>query len=206
MKFNQAVRNMLVLLGVSLLVVGCGKEQVAKENEAAANVTSTDTTSAIRDTASSETDGNIATPTTSPEGIALPDFTAQDRDGNSVSLSDFRGKVVVINFWTTWCGYCKQEMPDMVEVDKYYQMDEDVAFLTVNLTTFSETKEKAITFLDENGYEFQTIFDESGEIAQIFGIDSIPVTVVIGKEGNWITGVKGMTNKETVIEMAEAYR
>ena len=83
---------------------------------------------------------------TEPEKQLAPDFTVYDLEGNPHKLSDFRGKPVILNFWATWCGYCKMEMPDFNE--KYQEYGEDVHFLMVNVTDGNqETMETASAFV-----------------------------------------------------------
>ena len=83
---------------------------------------------------------------TADEKQLAPDFTVYDKDGNPVQLSDFRGKPVVLNFWASWCGPCKSEMPDFDK--KAAEMAGDVTFLMVNLTDgYQETVESASAFV-----------------------------------------------------------
>ena len=100
--------------------------------------------------------GNLATqnPTSPSEpgetepDIAAPDFTVLDREGNPVKLSDFAGKPVVLNFWASWCGPCKSEMPDFQEA--YEKYDGEVVFIMVNCTDGSrETMDTAMEFISE---------------------------------------------------------
>lgn len=114
---------------------------------------------------------------------AAPDFTAIDRDGNEVTLSDFRGKPVVLNFWASWCVPCQIEMPIFEEA--YTTYGEDIHFLMVNLTDGSrETVETAAEYLDSNGYTFPVYFDTSYSGAIAYSVMSIPVTFFIDAEGN----------------------
>ena len=97
-----------------------------------------------------------------PQKALAPDFTVVDADGREVKLSDFRGKPTVVNFWATWCGYCKQEMPDFEEV--YLEMGDEVNFLMVNMTDGSrETVEMASTYIADSGYTFPVYYDTQME-------------------------------------------
>ena len=91
--------------------------------------------------------------------IDAPDFAVYDMDGNSVLLSEIgKGKKVVLNFWATWCKYCKEEMPDFDEV--YKEMGDDVVFMMINLPyTRGESVEKAKEYIAENGFSFPVYFD-----------------------------------------------
>ena len=79
------------------------------------------------------------------------DFTMTDRDGKEVSLSDYAGKPVIVNFWATWCGPCKEELPYFEEA--YEKYGEQIQFLMVDLSDgYAETPENAIAFAEEHGY------------------------------------------------------
>ena len=109
------------------------------------------------------------------------DFSVLDFGGNTVKLSDYVGKPIVLNFWATWCGYCKQEMPDFDRAAKDFS---DVTFLMVNATsTGSETLTKAKRYIEENGFEFSVLYDTSGDAISKFGISSYPTTFFIDSDG-----------------------
>lgn len=134
---------------------------------------------------------------TEPEKQLAPDFTVYDLEGNPHKLSDFRGKPVILNFWATWCGYCKMEMPDFNE--KYQEYGEDVHFLMVNVTDGSqETVEKASAFVAEEGYSFPVYYDTSLEAATAYPTSGLPVTFMIDAEGAVIAWQQGMMNAETL--------
>ncbi len=89
------------------------------------------------------------------QAALAPDFTVYDVNGNEVSLSDYKGKPVVLNFWATWCYYCKEEMPDF---NKAYKEYPDVQFLMVNATDgVQETKEKAMQYVKDEGFDFPVV-------------------------------------------------
>lgn len=125
---------------------------------------------------------------------SAPDFTVVDYDGNEVNLSDFKGKPVVLNFWATWCYYCKVEMPDFNEVYKKYP---DVQFLMVNATgTNGETVDSAKAYIEQEKYEFDVFFDVEGNACQTYRVSSYPQTLFIDKEGNIVSHRMGMLTKE----------
>ncbi len=127
-----------------------------------------------------------------------PDFTVTDYDGNKVKLSDFKGKPVVLNFWATWCYYCKVEMPDFNEAYKNYP---DVQFLMVNATgTNGETVDSAKAYVEQEKYEFPVFFDEMYEANHAYGLSSFPMTVFIDAEGNIVSSRLGMLTKEALEE------
>ena len=135
--------------------------------------------------------GGVATAPTAPEEPAgeteakanpAPDFTMYDLDGNAHKLSDFRGKPVILNFWASWCGPCKAEMPDFEEAYKTH--GGDIQFLIVNLTDgSSETVESASDYIASQGYTFPVYYDADLEGAAAYSIYAIPVTYFIDAEG-----------------------
>jgi len=121
--------------------------------------------------------------TTRPSGNA-PDFTVYDASGNAVSLSDFFGKPVVLNFWASWCGPCRNEMPEFQEMYEKYS-GEGVVFLMVNLTDGSkETQSSASAFINSSGYTFPVYFDTKNSAADAYNISSIPTTFFISKSSD----------------------
>lgn len=126
-----------------------------------------------------------------------PDFEMIDRQGNRIKLSDMRGKPVILNFWASWCGPCKSEMPDFEEAYKEY--GEDICFMMVNLTDGkNETIEVAADFVDGQGYTFPLYFDTESKGASAYGISSIPVTYFIDAEGYLVAYGRGALNAETL--------
>ena len=131
------------------------------------------------------------------ELVMAPDFTVYDADGNAVSLSDYIGKPVVVNFWASWCGPCKMEMPDFDE--NYKENGEKVHFLMVNMTDgYQETLEKAKKFVEESGYTFPVYYDIDMDAAMTYGVNSIPSTYFIDAEGHAIARAAGMIDAETL--------
>lgn len=122
--------------------------------------------------------------TNSPINVGdAPNFTVYDTSGNTVKLSDYIGKPVVINFWASWCNPCKSEMPDFDEM--YQKYSDNVIFLMVNLTDGKrETKDSAMNFISDQGYSFPIYLDTLKSASSAYGIASIPTTVFISKEGN----------------------
>lgn len=134
--------------------------------------------------------------TGTPEKIAAPDFTVYDADGNEVSLSDFLGQPVVLNFWSSRCGPCKMEMPDFDE--KYRELGEEVQFLMVNVTNGSwDTLDSATAFIAEQGYTFPVFYDTESDAAdQYGGSTSLPLTYFIDAEGYAAARAMGAIDSE----------
>jgi thiol-disulfide isomerase/thioredoxin len=114
------------------------------------------------------------------EAIQAVDFTVFDQDGNQVALSDFFGKPIVLNFWATWCGPCKSELPAFDRLHSEY--GEDVVFLMINLADGRDTLEGVQDFMEEEGYTFPVYFDTEANAAYAYQIRSIPMTIFINED------------------------
>ena len=146
--------------------------------------------------------GGLTTqPTSETEGESAantaPDFTVYDQEGNGYKLSDFRGKPVILNFWASWCGPCKSEMPDFEAA--YRQYGQAVQFLMVNLTDgYQETVDSASGFVAESGYSFPVFYDTDVDAAQVYGISSVPVTYFIDAGGYLIAVGQGALSADNL--------
>lgn len=126
-----------------------------------------------------------------------PTFSVTDAAGNTVNLTDFYGKPIVVNFWASWCGPCKSEMPDFEEAYKIY--GDEVHFLMVNMTDGArETVEVAQAYIDEQGYTFPTYFDTSQDAAITYGVTSIPSTFFIDAEGHAVAYAQGAISNDVL--------
>lgn len=111
------------------------------------------------------------------------DFKVLNSEGKVVNLSDYFGKPIVINFWATWCGPCKSELPAFENLNNKY--DGQVQFLMVNLTDgYTETKKGVEEFVKNNNYNFNVFYDTQGIAANNYNVISIPQTVFIDSDGN----------------------
>ena len=133
---------------------------------------------------------------TQPVDLA-PDFTVYDREGNAYALSDFRGQKVIVNFWASWCGPCKSEMPDFQ--DKFLEYGDEIQFLMVNLTDgYQETVSSAAGFIDNAGYTFPVYFDTDLSGASAYGVNAVPVTYFIDERGVMIAYGKGAMSADVL--------
>lgn len=147
----QKISKILVfVLTVSLLLTACG--QASKEPETYGPLT---------------------------EGEAMRDFTAELINGDSFTLSDHKGKVILLNFWATWCGPCVGEMPAFTALKEQY--GDDLVLLAVNS---GEEKSIVTKFLLNNGYTFPVALDPDYAVSSIYPSDGIPYTVIFDTEGN----------------------
>ena len=119
---------------------------------------------------------------TEPPRQKAPEFTFYDYDGNAYTLADFEGKPVILNFWASWCGPCKMEMPDFQA--KFDEYGEDVHFIMLNMTDgFQETPDSAKKFIDKEGYTFPVYYDKDTDGAATMGIGGVPITFFLDSEG-----------------------
>ena len=126
----------------------------------------------------SSTAGLIPAP---QKGFLAPDFTLETLDGESVTLSDLRGKAVLLNFWATWCPPCRAEMPAFQEAYNDYE-DKDFVILAVN-ATLQDNPDDIAAFIAEYGLSFPIVLDVEGEANRLYQIQSLPTSFFIDKEG-----------------------
>lgn len=129
-------------------------------------------------------------------GQLAPDFEITTLDGDVVNLSDFRGERVLLNFWASWCGPCRAEMPDM---QKFHE-DTDVELLAVNLTETESNKDNITDFLDEFGITFTVLLDENSKVSTIYNIKPIPTTFLINSDGTIHNKAFGALNYDQMVQ------
>ncbi len=117
--------------------------------------------------------------------VMATDFTLKDIEGNTVKLSDFRGKKVILNFWASWCPPCKAEMPDIQKVHEELMKANEAVVLSIDLSNGynGETKEQGAKYFKKNGFTYRVVFDNDSKVAMEYKISSIPTTYFINKDG-----------------------
>lgn len=132
-----------------------------------------------------------------------PDFVVYDAQGNAARLTDYRGKPVVLNFWASWCGPCKMEMPDFQTAYETY--GEQVTFLMVNLTDGSqETVDSAWEYISGQGYTFPVYYDTQFSGAMAYSVTAIPMTCFIDAQGNLVSRKMSALSADQILEGLEA--
>lgn len=133
------------------------------------------------------------------DSTKAPDFAVVNEAEEEVKLSDFVGKPVVLNFWASWCGPCKSEMPFFQNM--YDAYGEEVVFMMVNLTDGSrETVETALDYVQQAEYTFPVYFDTNQEAAYAYYVNSIPATYFIDAEGNLAAYGVGSLQEENILQ------
>ena len=145
--------------------------------------------------ASATTGGLIPSPR---EGFLAPDFTLDTLDGNQITLSELRGKVVVVNLWTSWCPPCRAEMP---AIETVYQENKEqgLEVLAVN-STYQDSEANAAAFVQELGLTFPILLDRDGSVSNRYQLRALPTTYFIDRQGIIRSVVPGGPMSESLIQ------
>lgn len=165
MKRQAVIITSLIILSLTLFTA-CGSAETDGQNSADAAV----------ETSPADEEALFYLPLS--EGDAAPDFTATLADGTEFTLSEQQGKVVLLNFWATWCGPCVREMPAFEKLQEDY--GDNVAILAVNCMEDAGT---VAAFIEENSYTFPIAIDERGAVSAKYPTQGIPYTLVIDGDG-----------------------
>ncbi len=131
--------------------------------------------------------------------IPAIDFKLVDQYGNTHTISEYKGKVIFLNFWATWCPPCRMEMPDIEAIYEEYEKNSgDIIILGVAAPNLGKegSEEDIKKFLKDNGYTYPVVFDQTGDILGQYSIQAFPTTFVIDKDGNLVSYVPGAVDKE----------
>jgi len=178
MKRNQ----ILLIILVVIIGIAVAFAFLSDADSPAPDSTNTEQNNTETETEPEGNDGNEDDSQANSEEAELlkaPNFTLEHRNGESVSLEDYQGKKVFLNFWATWCGPCEIEMPYMEQIHLDYE-DENLAIIAVNV---GENPSTVRQYVEENGYTFDVLFDVETEVAKTYGVSGIPATFFIDEEG-----------------------
>lgn len=129
------------------------------------------------------------------EGFLAPDFTLDNLQGEKVTLSDLRGKIVVINLWATWCPPCRAEMPALENAYEQYK-DSGLVVLGLNVTN-QDSESEVPRFVEEFGLTFPILLDRDGSVSALYELRGLPTTFFVNRAGIIRTVVVGGPMSET---------
>ena len=170
---------MILLLTTAIL--GCQKTRESNDPE----------------TRLSDTTNNVKTKNTNN---LAPDFTLKLTDGKDIKLSDHKGKIIIIDFWATWCPPCRRGIPDLVEIQKKYQKD----VLIIGISLDNETKPDVVPFIKQYGINYPVVYGTM-EVVKAYGnIQAIPTSFVVDQSGQIVDKHVGLVDKSTYINKINA--
>lgn len=137
----------------------------------------------------------------SAQKVRAYEFELTDQFGNTHKLEDYKGKVIFLNFWATWCGPCRNEMPEIQKLyEEYAAQGEDAEVAVIGVAGpgigGEGSKEEIAAFMEENGYTYPVLMDETGEMFSYYGISAFPTTFMIDREGNVYGYVSGQLTED----------
>ena len=186
-----------IILFIIFIVVIAVSYQLLKNEEEEKKLSQLEQRKNQVENISTEQIGNQTTSSSQKNQQKYIDFTVENELGEMVSLSQYIGKPIVINYWATWCAYCIEEMPyfnKMFEKEK-----ENITFFMINATDgVRETKEKAKNYVQKSNYQFPIFYDTNYSARNNYYIDGYPTTIFIDKEGNLFDIYYGAISEKTL--------
>ncbi len=134
------------------------------------------------------------------EGPLPPNYT--QASGKTLTLSSLKGKVVILDFWATWCPPCRKGIPDLIDIKKKYSKNVEIVGISVDEMS-RNTKSKVVPFIKEYGINYPVVYADMGVIQNFGGIRSIPTTFLIDKEGNVVAKYEGLLPKDVLEKEVE---
>ena len=133
------------------------------------------------------------------EGQPVPVFSLSMPDGSSMSSEALAGRALAINFWASWCGPCRHEIPLLV--DRQAELPEDLLILAVNVR---ESQSKIVEFAAEVGMELPIVLDPDGIVGDLFGVRGLPTTVFVDPQGNLTATWRGVLDRAKLVQLTDA--
>jgi thiol-disulfide isomerase/thioredoxin len=120
-----------------------------------------------------------------------PDFTLASVEGKSIKLSDYKGKIVIVDFWATWCPPCRRGIPDLIEIQKEYGKD----VVVIGISVDTDTKVDVASFIKQMRINYPIAYADAGVAQSYGGVESIPTSFIIDKDGNVVDKHIGLVPK-----------
>jgi thiol-disulfide isomerase/thioredoxin len=190
----KTVTKYLVLLAILFFISSCSKQTAQQQSSSSNNV------------AANDFKGNVSLVTNVNPGAAgiASDFYWYDSDGKKISLSDLKGKTVLINFWATWCGPCKAELPDIENLSKAYS-SKGLVVIGVSVDKGENLLTDVSNFASQNGLTYQIVIDNDN-VADAYGnINAIPTSFLVDKNGRIVDKWIGVRNKSFLESTLKKY-
>lgn len=130
-------------------------------------------------------------------GQLAPDFLLSSHEGEDIRLSDYKGQIVLLNFWATWCKFCDKEMPDLQVLNDSY---EDVTVLAINV---NESLDQVRPYIEEGGYSFDIAMDIESNLVRKYNITAYPTSYFVDQEGVLLGAVQGMMSLSQMEDIIE---
>ena len=202
-KHRNVVRYTVKVGGALLVVIGLlmvtGWMDTLSGSLAGSDPQATPTVQVTQQPEVTDTPEATDAPKESQAPIPALDFTLTDQFGNTHTLDQYKGKTILLNFWATWCGPCRSEMPDLQAVyEDYGNNEKDLVVLGVAAPNLGQegSAEDITAFLEENGYTYPTLMNEDASLFYSYGISSFPTTFMIDKNGNVYGYIMGAQSRE----------
>ncbi|OUP62847.1 cytochrome C biogenesis protein [Pseudoflavonifractor sp. An176] len=202
-KHRNVVRYTVKVGGALLVVIGLlmvtGWMDTLSGSLAGSDPQATPTVQVTQQPEATDTPEATDAPEESQAPIPALDFTLTDQFGNTHTLDQYKGKTILLNFWATWCGPCRSEMPDLQAVyEDYGNNEKDLVVLGVAAPNLGQegSTEDITAFLEENGYTYPTLMNEDASLFYSYGISSFPTTFMIDKNGNVYGYIMGAQSRE----------